>query len=44
MYDSLAGVKKVGSNWILELKGADEPNRAEAVLNSDFKLVKVTSR
>jgi len=44
VYDSLMDVKKVGSNWILDIKGADEPNRAEAVLDSDFKLVKVTKR
>ena len=40
-YDSLASVNKVGSNWVLEIKGADEPNRAQAVLDSDFNLLKV---
>lgn len=42
LYDSLAGVTKVGSTWQVEIKGADEPNRALVVLDSDFKLVKVT--
>lgn len=42
VYDSLAGVKKVGSVWQVEIKGADEPNRAVVVLDSNFKLVKVT--
>ena len=41
-YDSLAGVKKVGSTWLLEIKGADEPNRALVELDSSFKLIKVT--
>jgi len=41
-YNPLVSVKKVGSNWILEIKGADEPNKAEVVLDSSFKLVKVT--
>ena len=27
-YNSLGSVKKVGQNWKLEIKGADEPNRA----------------
>jgi hypothetical protein len=41
-YDSLLSVKKVGSTWLLEIKGADEPNRALVELDSDFKLIKVT--
>ena len=41
-YDSLAGVTKVGSTWQVEIKGADEPNRALVVLDSDFKLLGVT--
>ncbi len=41
-FNPLIDARKVGSNWILRLKGADEPNEAEAVLDSDFKLVKVT--
>lgn len=41
-YDSLAGATKVGSTWQVEIKGADEPNRALVVLDSNFKLVKVT--
>ena len=27
-YDSLAGVTKIDSTWQVEIKGADEPNRA----------------
>jgi len=42
MYDSLTGVSKVGSSWRLEIKGADEPNRAIVLLDSDFKLLNVT--
>ena len=41
-YNSLASVKKIGSTWQVEIKGADEPNRALAVLDSNFRLVKVT--
>jgi hypothetical protein len=41
-YDSLTGVSKVGPNWQLEIKGADEPNRAIVLLDSNFKLLKVT--
>ena len=41
-YDSLTGVSKVGSNWQLEIKGADKPNRAIVLLDSNFKLLKVT--
>jgi hypothetical protein len=40
-YDSLVGVKKVGDNWELELKGADEPNRATVLLDSKFRIVKI---
>jgi hypothetical protein len=35
-------VKKAGSNWELEIKGGDEPNRATVLLDSEFKIVKVT--
>ena len=41
-YDSLISAKKVHSNWELEIKGADEPNRATVMLNSNFKLLAVT--
>jgi hypothetical protein len=41
-YDSLTGVSKVGSSWRLEIKGADEPNRAIVFLNSNFKILNVT--
>jgi hypothetical protein len=41
-YNSLGSVKKVGPNWELEIKGADEPNRATVLLDSEFKLVNVT--
>jgi hypothetical protein len=41
-YNSLGSVKKVGSNWKLEIKGPDEPNRATVLLDREFKLVKVT--
>jgi hypothetical protein len=41
-YDSLVSATKVGSTWQLEIKGADEPNRAEVLLDSTFRLVKVT--
>jgi hypothetical protein len=44
MYNPLADARKEGSNWILEIKGADESNRAEVVLDSNFKLVKVTKK
>jgi len=42
LYNSLGGVKKVGQNWELEIKGADEPNRATVLLDSNFKLLAVT--
>jgi hypothetical protein len=41
-YNSLGSVKKVGQNWELEIKGADEPNRATVLLDSNFKLLAVT--
>jgi hypothetical protein len=41
-YNSLGRVKKVGSNWELEINGADEPNRAMVLLDSSFKLLAVT--
>jgi hypothetical protein len=42
VYNSLESVKRVGPNWELEIKGADEPNRATVVLDSNFKLLSVT--
>jgi hypothetical protein len=42
LYNSLGGVKKVGQNWELEIKGADEPNRATVLLDNNFKLLAVT--
>jgi len=41
-YNSLGSVKKVGQNWELEIKGADEPNRATVLLDNNFKLLAVT--
>jgi hypothetical protein len=41
-YDSLLSATKVGSNWELEIKGADDPNRALVLLDRNFKLLKVT--
>ena len=41
-YDSLADVTKVDSNWQVEIKGADEPNRALVLLDDHFKLLKVS--
>ena len=41
-YDSLVNVNKVGTNWVMEMKGADEPNRATVVLDENFKLLKAT--
>ena len=43
-YDPLISVKKVGLNWELLIKGADEPNRAAAILDKDFKLIKATRK
>jgi hypothetical protein len=42
LYNSLGSVRKVGQNWELEIKGADEPNCAAVLLDSDFKLLAVT--
>jgi hypothetical protein len=42
MYDSLISVKKVGANWELEIKGADEPNRATVLLDREFRVIKAT--
>jgi hypothetical protein len=41
VYDPLSAVTKVGSHWQLEVKGADEPNRALVYLDGNFKLTKV---
>ena len=41
-YDSLVSAKKKGTNWELELKGADEGNRATVLLDRKFKLISVT--
>lgn len=41
-YDSLNSVKKVGSNWEVAIKGADEPNCATVLLDSNFKMLAVT--
>lgn len=40
-YDSLLSATKVASNWKLQIKGADEPNRAAVLLDSNFKLLEV---
>jgi hypothetical protein len=40
-YSSLEGVKKKGSNWEVELKGADQPNRATILLDRKFNLISV---
>ncbi len=42
MFDPLVSAKKAGSHWELEIKGADEPNRATVWLDSNFKLIQVT--
>jgi len=42
LYNPLVSATKIGSTWRLVLKGADEPNRAEVILDSKFKLLKVT--
>jgi hypothetical protein len=42
LYNSLGSVKKVGQNWELEIKGADEPNGATVLLDNNFKLLAVT--
>jgi len=41
-YNSLGAVRKAGQNWELEIKGADEPNRATVLLDSNFKPLAVT--
>ena len=41
-YDPLISAKKVGSNWEVGIKGADEPNRAIVLLDREFKVIKVT--
>jgi hypothetical protein len=41
LYNSLGSVMKVGQNWELEIKGADGPNRATVLLDSNFKLLAV---
>ena len=41
-YNSLGSVKKVGQNWEVEIKGADEPNRATVLLDNNFTLLEVT--
>ena len=41
-YASITSVKKDGTQWHVEVKGADPPNRAVVVLDGDFKLLKVT--
>jgi hypothetical protein len=41
-YESLLSATKVGSNWAVEIKGADDPNRALVVLDPNFKLLRVT--
>ena len=40
-YDPLVAVTKTGSSWQIEVKGADEPNRAVVYLDGNFKLIKV---
>jgi hypothetical protein len=42
VYNSLGSVKKVGQNWELDIKGADELNRATVLLDNNFKLLAVT--
>jgi hypothetical protein len=39
-YDPLVSAKKVGGQWKLEIRGADEPNRATVLLDSKFKLLR----
>lgn len=41
-YNSLVSAKKKGSNWELQLKGADEPNRATVLLDRKFNVISVT--
>jgi hypothetical protein len=42
MYNPLVSAKKVGATWQVEIKGADEPNRALVTLDEHFKLLTVT--
>jgi hypothetical protein len=39
-HNSLGSVKRAGSNWELEIIGADEPNHGAVLLDSELKLVK----
>ena len=41
-YNPLVSAKKVGGQWKLEIRGADEPNRATLLLDNNFKLLEVT--
>jgi len=41
-HDPLLSAKKVGANWEVQLKGAEEPDRATVLLDSNFKLLSVT--
>jgi hypothetical protein len=41
-YDSRTSAKKVDSYWELEIKGADEPNSATVLLDSNFRPLAVT--
>jgi hypothetical protein len=41
-YDSLISAKKVNSIWELEFKGADEPNSATVLLDTNFRPLAVT--
>ena len=42
MYNPLVSAKRVGATWQVEIKGADEPNRALVTLDEHFKLLSVT--
>jgi hypothetical protein len=42
MYNPLVSAKKVGATWQVEIKGADEPNRALVTLDEHFKLLRIT--
>jgi hypothetical protein len=41
VYDPLAAVTKVGSDWQLEVEGADKPNKALVYLDHNFKVIKI---
>jgi hypothetical protein len=41
-YNPLVRATKLDSTWQLEIKGADEPNRAVILLDRNFKLLKIT--